>query len=112
MNSNKTQSRCRERNNREGGRRANTRAVPCGKCADLGDNYCKLNPSPVPCMAMRICLDRFGAINISCIFARLVKATATLRGIVVLAFSWRIVRKRKLEKAILIKIKKKLKKIK
>lgn len=100
MNSNKTKSRCRERNKREGGRGANTRAVRCGKCADLGDNYCKLNPSPVPCMAMRRCSDRSGSINISCISARLVKATANPSGIVVPAFPWRIVRKCKLDKTI------------
>lgn len=74
----------RARNNREGEgeKRENPRAVHCGKCADLGDNYCKLNPSPVPCMAMRSCWDRSGAINISCISTRLVKATATLSGMV------------------------------
>lgn len=67
----------RARNNREGEKRENPRVVRCGKCADLGDNYCKLNPSPVPCMANEELLGSIGAINISCI------SPATLSGIVV-----------------------------
>lgn len=45
----------------------------CGKCAELGDNYCKLNPSPAACMAMRSSRYRLDAINISCIFRGLLK---------------------------------------
>ncbi len=51
-------SKTKSRNNREGEKRENPKAVRCGKCADRGDSYCKLNPSPVPCMTTRSCWDR------------------------------------------------------